>query len=113
MGREANSAKVARLRISGVARREREGRVSLANLETFLAIARCGSVSEAAEFLLVSRAAVSVAVKRLEHQLGVRLLGRGKPKPLSPEGALLFERVDPLFRELEHKLQEPLNIASD
>ena len=108
MGREAKSSKVARLRSPGTGRRERERRLSLTNLETFLAVARCGSVAEAAAFMLVSRAAVSVAVKRLEQQLGVRLLGKGKPKRLSAEGALLFERVDPLFREIEHRLKQPL-----
>ena len=80
----------------------------MANLATFLAVGRCGSEAEAAANLLVSRAAVSLAVKRLERQLGVRLLLRGKPKRLSAAGASLFERVDPLFREIERQLKRPL-----
>jgi DNA-binding transcriptional LysR family regulator len=105
---ELTSAAPARLRGTGVSRRERQHQVSLTNLATFLAVARCGSEAEAAAFLDVSRAAVSLAVKRLERQLGVALLGGGRPKRLSDAGKLLFERVDPLFRELERRLKQPL-----
>lgn len=51
-------------------------RTSLEDLATFVAVAEAGSFSSAAARLRVSKAAVSVAVARLERQLGVRLLQR-------------------------------------
>lgn len=51
-------------------------RASLEDLATFVAVAEAGSFSAAALRLRVSKAAVSVAVARLERQLGVRLLQR-------------------------------------
>lgn len=54
----------------------RPPRASLEDLAVFVAVAETGGFSTAAERLRVSKAMVSVAVARLERQLGVQLLHR-------------------------------------
>jgi DNA-binding transcriptional LysR family regulator len=109
MGRRYGQTAAPVRRPVGASRLRPDARLSILNLATFVVVGRAGSVSKAAAHLLVTRAAVSVAVQRLERQLEVQLLGRGKPKPLTPAGMLLFKRVDPIFRELEHQLAQPLD----
>ena len=78
------------------------GDLRLADLETFLCIARFGSISAAARSLRVTPSQVSKAVTRLERQLGTRLLGR------SSRGVGLSERAHqllPLFREVLERVR--------
>ncbi|MFI9504076.1 LysR family transcriptional regulator [Nocardia sp. NPDC052566] len=56
------------------------GMVSAARMETFLAVARQGSIRRAATHLHITEAAVSAAVAHIEKQLGAKLIaksGRG------------------------------------
>lgn len=58
-------------------------------LRTFLAVAEAGSVSDAADRLVVSQSAVSASLAGLQRELGVRLLERhGRGIRLTPEGAV-------------------------
>jgi len=58
-------------------------------LRTFLAVADAGSVSDAAENLVVSQSAVSASVAGLQRELGVRLLERhGRGVRLTEEGTI-------------------------
>lgn len=58
-------------------------------LRTFLAVADAGSVSDAAESLVVSQSAVSASVAGLQRELGVRLLERhGRGVRLTEEGSI-------------------------
>ncbi|MGB9378470.1 MAG: LysR family transcriptional regulator [Mycobacteriales bacterium] len=58
-------------------------------LRTFLAVADAGSVSDAAEALVVSQSAVSASVAGLQRELGVRLLQRhGRGVRLTEEGVI-------------------------
>ncbi|HFR4114775.1 TPA: LysR family transcriptional regulator [Yersinia enterocolitica] len=50
--------------------------ISFSDLDVFVRTVDCGSLSEAARRLNITPAAASIAVKRLESQLGVRLLVR-------------------------------------
>jgi DNA-binding transcriptional LysR family regulator len=50
--------------------------VTLTQLAAFLAVARCGSVTAAAEELVVTQPSVSAAVSALERELGVQLMER-------------------------------------
>lgn len=50
--------------------------VTLTQLAAFLAVARCGSVTAAAEELVVTQPSVSAAVAALERELGVQLMER-------------------------------------
>ena len=83
--------------------------LKLADLSTFLAIARSGSVSGAARSLGVTPSQASKAVVRLEQQLHARLLVRGaRGVTVSSEGARLMPRaIDLLTRARE------LQVSSD
>ena len=65
-----------------------------ARLRAFAAVARCGSLSRAAEELYVSQPAVSKHLALLEPQLGRDLVTRGREGAvLTPAGELLAEFV--------------------
>jgi predicted ATPase/DNA-binding transcriptional LysR family regulator len=67
-----------------------------ARLRAFAAIARCGSLSKAAEELYVSQPAVSKHLASLEAQLGLRLVTRGREgAALTAAGQVLADYVLP------------------
>ena len=75
---------------------------SLADLRSFVAVARHQSFRAAADTLGVSRSALSHAMRGLESDLGVRLLHRTTRSVAPTEaGALLLTRLVPLLRELD------------
>lgn len=49
-----------------------------ANIKTFLYVARCGSISGAADLLYITQPAVSARLQQLEQELGVPLIRRKK-----------------------------------
>lgn len=65
---------------------------TLAQLRYFVVAAEAGSMTAAAEQLLIAQSAVSTAVSNLEHQLGVQLFIRRKGKGLiaTPAGERLL-----------------------
>ncbi|SAL63369.1 DNA-binding transcriptional regulator CynR [Caballeronia terrestris] len=67
------------------------------------AVARLGNITHAADELHVAQPALSVAIKKLETELGVTLFARSRNRPvtLTPEGALLMRRAKRMFQELE------------
>lgn len=88
----------------------------MANLElykAFYTVAKCGSLTKAAEELYISQPAVSQAIKQLETQLGGTLFNRthkgmelsetgGKQIfPLVEQALKLFERVESKYAELK------------
>jgi DNA-binding transcriptional LysR family regulator len=80
------------------------------SLEVFRAVATERSFSRAAEKLFRTQPAVSLAVQRLEADLGERLIDRaGKALLLTDAGQLVLDyarRVDNLRQEMENALQE-------
>lgn len=50
--------------------------VNLELYRVFYAVAKCGSLTKAAQELFISQPAVSQAIKQLENQLGVSLFNR-------------------------------------
>ena len=84
--------------------------MDLALLETFRTIAAEGSFSRAGQRLLRTQPAVSLALKRLENELGVTLIDRTtKSLSLTDAGRLTLEfceRYDGLDRELRTALAE-------
>lgn len=79
----------------------RPSRVTLRQLEYFVAAADAGTMSGAGEEFLVSQSAVSLAIAQLERALGAQLFLRHKAKGLSltPAGAHLLVEAR---RLLEH-----------
>lgn len=92
-----------------------DGRLSLSCLEAFDMAARKGSSVAAAKELGVSRAAVSISIKRLEEKLGQRLFtGLGRRRQLTPAGqelvtlvAQLMDRWHEIEAEVETRGRNP------
>ncbi len=95
-----------------VPRQVRDGAASLVNLETFVIVAKSGGLTAGAEKLGVSRAAVSIAVKRLEDALGIKLFDEGRPKRLTAEGEQLYAQAEPHVRNLLQLLERPCPLLS-
>ncbi|ATB42640.1 LysR family transcriptional regulator [Cystobacter fuscus] len=74
----------------------------VADISLFLRVLDLGSISAAARSLDLSVAVASLRLKRLERDLGVRLLHRTTRRlHPTPEGALLAEQGRPLVEDLE------------
>jgi DNA-binding transcriptional LysR family regulator len=74
---------------------------SYANVVAFMAVVIEGSFARAAHRLAVDRSAISRSVKRLEEQLGVRLLRRTtRSLSMTSEGELLYEHCRPGIEQI-------------
>lgn len=82
-------------------------RGDLDDLSAFMAVARAGGFREGARALGASASGLSEAVRRLESQLGVRLLHRTTRSVAPTEaGERLLGRLGPALREVEAALDE-------
>ncbi len=91
--------------------------VNIELYRVFYTVARCGSLTRAAEELFISQPAVSQAVKQLEGQLGTSLFNRThRGMELSVQGGkLIFKQVEEalaLLDDAENKLLELKTTAS-
>jgi DNA-binding transcriptional LysR family regulator len=76
--------------------------LTLRQLRAFIAVADCASFTEAARQLHLTQAAMSVLVRELESELGVRLLDRSTRRvDLSEAGRDLYPFAQRMLRELE------------
>lgn len=76
--------------------------MELHEIETFIAVAQAESFSVGAERLGYSQAAVTIRIKNLEEELGVRLFDRlGKKISLTDKGELFYQQVIPVVNRLE------------
>ena len=74
----------------------------LAALHTFVEVARCASMKQAADQLCISPGAVSQHVRNLEDRLAVRLFERtGRELELTGTGRALFDQLAGGFNEIE------------
>lgn len=79
--------------------------LDFAALNAFVAVARAGGFRAAAKIDGRSASALSDAVRRLEEQLGMRLLHRTTRKTAATEaGARLLEQLEPAFGEVQRAL---------
>ena len=75
------------------------------DLAAFVSVARAGGFRDAARVAGVSASSLSIAVRRLETKLGLRLLNRTTRSVAPTEaGMRLLERLAPLFSEMEAAL---------
>lgn len=91
--------------------------VNLELYRVFYTVAKCGSLTKAAQELYISQPAVSQAIKQLETQTGVALFTRThRGMDLSAAGGkLIFKQVEEalaLLDEAEHRLLEMKTTAS-
>ena len=78
---------------------------NLVDINAFLAVARAAGFREAARVTGSSASSLSEAVRRLENQLGVRLLNRTTRSVAPTEaGARLLDRLEPALREVDAAL---------
>ncbi len=84
----------------------KQGSSGMGNVEAFLAVAKAGGFREAARTSDTSSSALSDGVRRLEAELGVRLLNRTTRSVVPTEaGRGLMERLDPAFGEINAALE--------
>jgi DNA-binding transcriptional LysR family regulator len=78
--------------------------VNLELYRVFYTVARCGSLTKAAEELFISQPAVSQAIKQLESQLGTSLFNRThRGMELSVQGGkLIFKQVEEALKLLDN-----------
>ena len=80
-------------------------RSDMSDISAFLAVARAGGFRDAERATSISSSALSDAVRRLEAQLGVRLLNRTTRSVVPTDaGRGLMERVAPAFSEIDAAL---------
>ena len=80
-------------------------KTDLADLNAFVSVARAGGFREAARATAASPSGLSEAVRRLETQLGIRLLNRTTRSVAPTEaGRRLLERLAPALTEVESAL---------
>jgi DNA-binding transcriptional LysR family regulator len=83
------------------------------DLAAFVSVARAGGFREAARISGVSTSSLSIAVRRLETALGMRLLNRTTRSVAPTEaGRRLIEKLTPLFSEMEAAM-DVLNMFRD
>lgn len=87
--------------------------VGIRQLRTFLAVARHGSFSRAAEDIGASQSAVSLAIRHVETELGVKLLDRTtRQVRLTAVGQTLVATSSRLLDELDTTLRELRDIGA-
>jgi DNA-binding transcriptional LysR family regulator len=84
----------------------KQGNSGMGDVSAFLAVARAGGFREAARASDTSSSALSDGVRRLEAELGVRLLNRTTRSVVPTEaGRGLMERLGPVFGEINAALE--------
>lgn len=87
--------------------------VSLRQLRAFVAVARTGSFTAAAESLFVTQSALSGLIRDLEQALGLRLVDRSTRRlNLSDVGRELFPLVEKILLDLDGVLNEVANLKT-
>lgn len=85
--------------------------VNLELYRVFYTVAKCGSLTKAADELFISQPAVSQAIKQLETQLGTNLFNRNhRGMELSAQGG---EQIFSLVEEALSKIEDAENLLGD
>lgn len=86
--------------------------ITLRQLQAFIAVSKTGSFSSAAEMLHVTQPALTLMIKKLEHQLGVKLLERSvRGARLTTTGREFFPAVQRLVDELSEVVSNLTNYS--
>ncbi|MEJ2508700.1 MAG: LysR family transcriptional regulator, partial [Gammaproteobacteria bacterium] len=88
--------------------------MDIASLQAFIAVAKTGSFSSAAEDLFLTQPAVSKRIAGLEDELGARLFDRiGRRTDLTEAGRALLPRAERVVAELEDSRRAISNLADE
>jgi DNA-binding transcriptional LysR family regulator len=86
--------------------------MDLRELRSFCAVAQYGSITKAAEQLLLRQPAVTLHIQELERETGVTLLDRSKrPVQLTAAGTHLAELAKPLLKQVDSLPTETAEFA--
>lgn len=81
--------------------------MDIRQLEYFQMAGKLGNITRAAERLHVSQSTVTLAIQRLEEQLGLQLFDRSQKKLiLSTEGHVFWERISGILLQLDDAIAE-------
>ena len=81
--------------------------MELRQLEYFQMASRLHNITRAAERLRVSQPNITVAIKKLEAELGIQLFDRSqKQLALTPEGAVFLNRIELALRNIQDAVLE-------
>ena len=81
--------------------------MELRQLEYFQMASRLRNITRAAERLRVSQPNITVAIKKLEAELGIQLFDRSqKQLALTPEGAVFLNRIELALRNIQDPVLE-------
>ena len=81
--------------------------MELRQLEYFQMVSRLKNITRAAQRLRVSQPNITVAIKKLEAELGVQLFDRSqKQLTLTPEGKVFLKRIELALRNIEDAVLE-------
>ena len=87
-------------------------RLTLRQLQIFVAIAQCGSTTAAGEKIALSQSAISAAIAELERAVKLRLFDRvGKRLQLNDHGRAMLPQAMALLNGVDHLEKSYLNIA--
>jgi len=87
--------------------------MELTQLRSFLAVARKGSFSSAAEDLFRTQPAISLRIRRLESELGQRLLERRqRGVALTPAGEIVRRRAEAIMAEVATLEEELADLST-
>ena len=81
--------------------------MELRQLEYFQMASRLRNITRAAQRLRVSQPNITVAIKKLEAELGIQLFDRSqKQLTLTPEGTVFLQRIEVALRNIEDAILE-------
>lgn len=81
--------------------------MELRQLQYFQTASRLKSISKAAEYLNVAQPSVSIAIHKLEEQLGITLFDRSQRQiELTAEGLIFFQRVNEILTRVQDSITE-------
>lgn len=75
--------------------------MDIRTIKTFQAIVRTGSFQKASEELQYVQSTITLHIQKLEGDLGVKLLERGKKLRLTEAGRLFLEKADTLLKDYD------------
>ena len=86
--------------------------MELRQLKYFELVCQLGNITKASEQLHIAQPAVSIAIQKLEEELGVQLFDRSQKKiSLTPAGHIFSQRVEAILIQLQNSITEMDNLG--